>query len=250
MKYYQRISILLYIGFLFSGDSAFPLEDGQRQMGIFQPRIYGMKNNVEISTHPLLFIVKPNVKIKKYHGEIKGLALASRYSFDYPTLFLKLLQRDGIGGILADDPDIGKIPQLFVFQGEWLMTKRFSNYNITGKVGMSICPGCEIDMRHLADYPLIYPRMALYHYGIAANSGLDWDVEYSEKITVKTDIDLLFIPEEKIFMENKLLLTYQLSDKYALSGGYKLTHGFYPFSPNQGRWDIFPILDLNWSWEK
>ena len=64
MKYYQRISILFYIGFLFSGDSAFPLENGQRQMGIFQPRIYGMKNNVEISTHPLLFIVKPNVKIK------------------------------------------------------------------------------------------------------------------------------------------------------------------------------------------
>ena len=123
------IIIILNLSFLITGDYAYPLENGKHQMGIFQPRIYGMKNNVEISTHPLLFIVKPNVKIKKYHGELKGLALASRYSFDYPTLFLKLLQRDGDGGILADDPDIGKIPQLFVFQGEWLMTKRFSNYN-------------------------------------------------------------------------------------------------------------------------
>ena len=246
MKYYQRISILLYIGFLFSGDSAFPLEDGQRQMGIFQPRIYGMKNNVEISTHPLLFIVKPNVKIKKYHGEIKGLALASRYSFDYPTLFLKLLQRDGIGGILADDPDIGKIPQLFVFQGEWLNTKRFSNYNITGKVGMSICPGCEIDKRHLIDLPLAYPRMAIYHYGIAANSGVDMDY-HSDKISIKTDLDLIFLPEEDIFLEHKLLYKYQLSTKYILSVGYKLAYGKYPYGKQL---DIFPLVDLSWRWKK
>ena len=246
MKYYQRISILLYIGFLFSGDSAFPLENGQRQMGIFQPRIYGMKNNVEISTHPLLFIVKPNVKIKKYHGEIKGLALASRYSFDYPTLFLKLLQRDGIGGILADDPDIGKIPQLFVFQGEWLNTKRFSNYNITGKVGMSICPGCEIDKRHLIDLPLAYPRMAIYHYGIAANSGVDMDY-HSDKISIKTDLDLIFLPEEDIFLEHKLLYKYQLSTKYILLVGYKLAYGKYPYGKQL---DIFPLVDLSWRWKK
>ncbi|SVD06632.1 uncharacterized protein METZ01_LOCUS359486, partial [marine metagenome] len=27
---------------LFSDDYAYPLENGQRQMGVFQPRIYGM----------------------------------------------------------------------------------------------------------------------------------------------------------------------------------------------------------------
>ena len=219
-------------------------------MGVFQPRIYGMKNNLEISTHPFFFFVKPNVKVKKFHGEYKRIGIASRYSFDYPTLLIKLLQRDGIGGIFADDPDIGKVPQLFVFQGEWLATKQMSKYNITTKLGMSICPDCKIDSRHLADYPLTYPRMALYHYGIAANCGLDWDVTHSEKLEIKTDIDLFFIPEEKVFLENKLLFTYQLSDKYALSGGYKLTHGFYPFSTSKGRWDVFPLLDLSWSWGK
>ena len=96
MKYYYRISILLYIGLLFSGDSAYPLENGQRQMSIFQPCIYGMNNNLEISTHPLLFFVKPNIKVKKHHGEYKGLGMASRFSFDYPTPFLKLIQREGI----------------------------------------------------------------------------------------------------------------------------------------------------------
>ena len=73
MKIILQISfmILVVAGILLAGDTAYPLENGQRQMGIFQPRIYGMNNNLEITTHPLLFFVKPNVKVKKHHGEYK-----------------------------------------------------------------------------------------------------------------------------------------------------------------------------------
>ena len=247
MKYYHRISILLYIGFLFSGDSAYPLENGQRQMGAFQPRIYGMNNNLEISTHPLLFFVKPNVEVKKYLGEYKGVGMAWRFSFDYPTQLLKLIQREGKFGILSKDPDIGDIPNLFIFQGELLVTKKLPKYLLAGKVGMSICPRCEIDKRHLVDLPLAYPRMAVYHHGIAANAGIDWSYNYTEKITFKTDLDLIFLPEEDVFFEHKFLGNYNLSTKYTLSAGYKLTHGKYPFGK---QWDVFPIIDLSWRWEK
>ena len=247
MKYYHRISILLYIGLLFSGDTAYPLENGQRQMGVFQPRIYGMNNNLEISTHPLLFFVKPNVKVKKHHGEYKGLGMASRFSFDYPTPFLKLIQREGIFGILSKDPDIGDIPHLFVFLGELLLTKKSADFSLTGKAGLSICPSCEIDKRHLVDLPLAYPRMAVYHYGFASNLGLDLDYIYSEKISLKTDIDLFIIPGEDVFIENKFMINYQFSPKYTLTGGVKLTQGTYPFGKQL---DIFPLIDLSWSWEK
>ena len=87
MKITLKINFLILVvtGILLAGDTAYPLENGQRQMGVFQPRIYGMNNNLEISTHPLLFFVKPNVKVKKYHGIYKGLGMTSRFSFDYPT---------------------------------------------------------------------------------------------------------------------------------------------------------------------
>ena len=178
---------------------------------------------------------------------MRGFRKASRYSIDYPTPLLKLIQREGKFGILAKDPDIGEIPTLFVFQGEWLVTKKLPKYSLTGKVGMSICPSCEIDKRHLVDLPLAYPRMAIYHYGIAATAGVDWDYNYSEKITFKTDLDLIFLPEENVFFEHKLLGNYQLSTKYILSAGYKLTHGSYPFGK---QWDVFPIIDLSWRWDK
>ena len=239
--------ILVIAGILIGGDTAYPLENGQRQMGVFQPRIYGMNNNLEISTHPLLFFVKPNVKVKKNHGEYKGLGMASRISFDYPTPLLKLIQREGKFGILSKDPDIGDIPNLFVLQGELLVTKKSADYSLTGKAGLSICPGCELDKRHLVDLPLTYPRMTVYHHGFASNVGLDLDYIYSEKISLKTDIDLFFISDKDVFVENKFMINYQLSPKYTLTGGIKLTQGTYPFGKQL---DIFPLIDLSWSWEK
>jgi len=247
MQAYKQIYILLFLGIIFSDDNAYPIKIGSWQMGIFQPLIYGMNNNLEISTHPLLFFVKPNVRAKKYHGEYKGLGMASRFSFDYPTSLLKLIQREGIFGILSKDPDIGDIPHLFVFQGELLVKKKSANYSLTSKAGLSICPGCEIDKRHLVDLPLAYPRMAVYHYGFASNIGLDLDYIYSEKTSLKTDIDLFIIPDEDVFIENKFMINYQFSPKYTLTGGVKLTQGTFPFGKQR---DIFPIIDLSWSWEK
>jgi len=249
MKIILQISfmILVIAGILLAGDTAYPLENGQRQMGVFQPRIYGMNNNLEISTHPLLFFVKPNVKVKKHHGEYKGLGMASRFSFDYPTPLLKLIQREGIFGILSKDPDIGDIPNLFVFQGELLVTKKSADYSLTGKTGLSICPGCEIDSRHLVDLPLAYPRMLVYEKGFSTNIGLDFYYDYSEKISLNTDIDLFFISDKDVFVENKFIINYQFSPKYTLTGGVKLTQGTYPFGKQL---DIFPLIDLSWSWEK
>ena len=250
MKIVQYISLLIFTGILLAGDSAYTLENGKRQMGVFQPITYGMKNNVELSTHPLLFFIKPNVRVKKYLGEYKGLGMASRFSFDYPTPFLKLIQREGTFGILSKDPNIpnnGKIPNLFVFQGELLVTKKSADYSLTGKAGLSICPGCEIDSRHLVDLPLAYPRMLVYEKGLSTNIGLDFYYDYSEKISLKTDIDLFFISDKDVFVENKFMINYQLSPKYTLTGGIKLTQGTYPFGKQL---DIFPLIDLSWSWEK
>ena len=252
MKIILQISFILLVvgGILLANDTAYPLENGQRQMGVFQPRIYGMNNNLEISTHPLLFFVKPNVKLKKFYKEINGLGLASRYSFDYPTPLLKILQKKGIGGLLSNPNDVGKIPHLIVLQGELLATKIFTQHSVTAKLGMSTCLGCALDSRHLIDYDLAYPRMALYHHGIGANMGLDLDYIYSEKISLKADGDLLFLPEENVFIEHKFLIHYTLSSNYTLSGGYKYSYGYYPFNKREGLWNLFPLLDLSWQWNK
>ena len=238
------------LNILYPGDSAYPLENGKRSMGIFQPRIYGIKNNMELSTHPILFIIKPNARLKIFHGEKKSIGIASRYSLDYPTHLLRLIQHRGYFAFISEDPDIGEIPHLLVLQGEFLGTKKFLNYTLSGKLGISICPGCDLDPRHIIDYDLAYPRMALYQYGVGANMGLDWDYRKSQKISMKMDLDILFLPEEHSFLEHKFLFYYSFSEKYTLSSGYKFSYGYYPFDEKNGLWNLFPIIDLSWRWEK
>jgi len=76
---------------------------------------------------------------------------------------------------------------------------------------------------------------------------LDYYYKYSDKISLKTDVDLFIILDKDIFIENKFIIKYQFSPKYILTGGVKLTQGTYPFGKQL---DVFPLIDLIWSWEK
>ena len=242
-------TLLIYAHFLIAGDFAYPLIEGQRSNGIFQPKIYGMKNGLEVSTHPILFFVKPNIKVKKFIGEKHGFGIAGRVNIDYPTILLKILQRKKIGGMLADDPEVGEVPFMLFLSSEVLVTKILRKNSFTGKVGVSLCPGCKLDERHIIDLPIVYSRMAIYHSGFGSNLGVDYDFNPSEKIKIKMDLDLFFIPDDKMFTEHKMFISFRISEKYNFSTGYKLVNGVYPFTHGDSRWDIYPLIDVGWKWE-
>ena len=65
--YIKFLVIILLFRIGYSKDSALPIGNNNRQISLFQPYILGFEN-LEISTHPLLFLMKPNLKIKKYYG--------------------------------------------------------------------------------------------------------------------------------------------------------------------------------------
>ena len=65
--YHILIVIIINLGVLFPIDYAYPIENGAREMGVFQPRVYGMKKNLEISTHPF-----SRIKQKHDNGQQNG----------------------------------------------------------------------------------------------------------------------------------------------------------------------------------
>lgn len=239
-----KIIVLFYLGFLFSNDSALTIGEKNHQIGLFKP--YVMATEIlEISTHPILFFIKPNFKVKRYLGQKYNLDLASRFSFDYPSQLLKLIQREGTGGVLSIDPTIKKIPHLFIFQSELLVTKKMTFFNITNKIGLSFCPDCDLDSRNIVDLPIIYPRMKLYEKKILSNIGFDLEYFLSEKIILNTDLDFLILPKEGIFIEHKLLFNYFISKTISLTTGYKLSYGKYPYIRQI---DFFPLIDISFHW--
>ena len=89
---------------LLSKDFAYIKNPGIHSIGIFQPYTFNINKNLEFSTHPLLFFIKPNIKIKVFHKETKGLGIATRFSLDYPTHLLRLIQCRGYFDLITEDP--------------------------------------------------------------------------------------------------------------------------------------------------
>ena len=240
----KKIILLISLCFLFSKDSALSIGKNNRQIGIFQPYTMATKH-LEISTHPILFFIKPNFKVKRYIGKKYDLDIAGRFSFDYPTKLLEFIQRKGEFGILSIDPTIPKISNLFILQSEMLLTKKFPLFNITNKIGVSVCPSCNIDSRNIIDLPIIYPRMRLYQNKILSNIGFDLEYLSLQKFSFKTDIDFLILSIYDIFIEHKLLFDYFINKKISLTAGYKLAYGKYPYGYQL---DLYPIIDFSYHW--
>ena len=242
--------IISIIGFVFPTDIAYTLNTNEREIGVFQPFKYGIKNDVEISIHPILFFIMPNFSIKKYHKNFNNIGISSRYGINYPTYIINLLKKDGIGGFLSNENNIKKVPHFLTFRGEILATQRNSNHSITTKIGATICSGSNLDERDIIEYDLIYPRMTIYKYGWGTNIGIDWNYNFLHNLRFKSDLDLLLIKEEKPFIEHKLIIDYSLSDNIIISSGYKLSYGYYPFNIKTGLFNLFPIIDIKWKWKK
>ena len=242
--FFKKIIILISLSLLFSRDSALSIGENNRQISLFQPYIIATEQ-LEISTHPILFFVKPNFKIKRYIVKKYDFDFAGRFSFDYPTKLLEFIQRKGEFGILSIDPTIPKISNLFIVQSEMLITKQFLFLNLTNKIGISLCPSCDLDSRNIIDLPIIYPRMRLYQNKILSNIGFDLEYLYLEKFSFKTDIDVLILSINDIFFEHKLLFNYFINEKISLTTGYKLAFGEYPYG---SQIDLYPIIDFSYHW--
>ncbi len=222
---------------------------GERSMGIFQPLRLGVGHDFELTTHPGLFFIMPNLTVQKYHGKTGGWMLASRIYVAYPTLLLRTIQKNGIGGIIAPDPDIQKIPQLLYWRGEIRIGRELPRALVTLKSGVALgFGGTKLDERLWIDYPMVFHRMGVLFNGWGLNIGADFRYHLNPKMDILLDVDLFSLPGSAYsgFIEHKTILTWYGWNKLQLCGGYKLSHGEYPYG---SQWYLVPLIDLTWQWQ-
>lgn len=228
--------------------SAYTLPQGRWEIGLFQPLRYGQTDRLEWSTHPVLNLVIPNLTVKLAHGDKAGWVVASRHSLRYPTPLLRLVAREGIGGILAPDPDIEKFPPTLFWRSEVLLTRAVAERTfLTAKGGLAVVPKAgDIDSRSTIDLPVIFPRMAAMRQGFQLSLGLDGLVGLTDRLHIWTDGDLFLTPglDEALGFEHKGLLVFNKSQRFQLTLGYKLTFGNYPYGD---QWHLLPLFDLQWA---
>lgn len=228
-----------------SATAAHTLPKGRWEIGLFQPLRYGQTDRLEWSTHPILNLVIPNLSVKIAHGDGVGWQLATRHQLHYPTPLLRLVRREGTGGLIAPDLDI---PAILLLRSELLLTRTLGpSRQLTAKGGVALVAKTgAIDERATIDLPIIFPRMAAYRQGYQVNLGLDLLGQLFGRWGYGVDMDVFLTPgfDQPLAFEHMGLAFWRKSDRFQLLMGYKLTFGGYPFGD---QWHLLPLLDLQWA---
>ncbi len=232
----------------FSSGTARVLPAGRVETGIFQPTRWGLptKAEVELSLHPLLFFVMPNLTAKIGLGRARSLELATTQGLVYPTPLLRLLAREGTGGVLPPD---AKVPHLIAWECALLASRRLPrDHLVTVSVASTLGVRFGESDWPTIDLPLAYTRTAAFQRWLSARYGLDLDGRLAGGLHYFLDVDLHLLPFARgsVAVEHAGMLSWRRrTGGFAIHAGYKLVVGEYPFG-----WQVhvLPLVDLSWAW--
>ena len=225
-------------------NTAFNLKEGQYQVGIFSPLDYGYSDSLQLSTHPLLFFVMPNFDVKWLHSGFEGWQWASEHRFFAPTYLLRVLTREGTGGIISPEFDI---PQMVAFYNGLVFSKQLhSGQIISLKTGFQLAvKSSKLDNRTTIDLPFVYPRMKVFYSGYRINAGGNFIGKLTEAWGYDFSLDLFWA--EEMALENTGFVNWNSQGKTQIRLGYFLSYAQFPFGEQAHL--LFPLLDVVWKFE-
>ncbi|MGB8492596.1 MAG: hypothetical protein WCE64_16200 [Bacteroidales bacterium] len=217
------------------------LRAGQWETGIFQQFRFGLNDNLEIHSSLLLLPLIPNAGIKVSLGTMKGFTFASDHVLSYPTVFLNLVSRKGIGGLIPPEFDF---PFVLSFGNSILVSRAAGKKTlVTAYAGIyfSIRTG-KPDPQSTFDLPLVYPRMSHYYSGPAFRYGLSCRGAIVKRFCFDQGIQFFSITGNRnnFFAENTGSVLWS-SNRLGIKAGYILSYGKYPFGTH---WQMWPSIDL------
>ncbi len=233
--------------------TAYTLSQGRWEYGLFQPIRWGQSEDREISFYKLTALLMPGVNVKQRWLQRYQWTLSSTHSVYYPTPLLKIIAKEGIGGMISPEFDI---PNMVSLWNMALASKRVDpNRILTLKAGVAFgFGGLDLPEGSTIDLPLVYHRLAVYYNGWLMRFGADFNIRISKKWAYMVDGDLFLIPGMKgsLALEHKGLLTWEKSNNFHLTLGYKFIYGEYPDGypdDKTTRTHILPLIDFVWSRE-
>lgn len=246
------IGIFSYSG-LFSQDSltknywtdgiACNIPKHRLELGLFTASRYGITNTLELSAHPLMFFLMPQVKVKVGWGEYSGFILATEHGIFYPTVFMRLVATKGTGGLIS--PEF-TIPQMFAISNRFLVSYRPFKYAfLSAHAGITFAVKFgPLDPQSTIDLPVIYPRLAVFYNQPEFDVGIDFRGKFIPRFGWLINVQNFIVcgTEQNYFLENKGVLAYtSKKETLRVEAGYKLCFGKYPAGP---QWHLLPVIDL------
>lgn len=247
------ISIFCYSSILFAQDNpvmnkwsyntAYLMKTGKWESGFFQPFRYGINKNLEVYTHVLMLPLIPSGGVKIAIRKFRDVALSTEHSLSYPTPFLNIMSRKGIGGLISPEYDFS--PILSIYNAILISSEITPSMLATAHAGFSFAlRGQKPDPQSTIDFPLFYPRMAHYYEGTSIKLGVAVKGSIIDNLFYEGSVKSFIITRSgnNMFLENSGTIMWALGRSFRIKGGYVLAYGKYPYVTP--KWQIFPTLDL------
>jgi len=230
---------------IWSSGTAFPVQAGRLEFGIFMPAAYGLSESLELTTHLLPNIYMPNAGLKWSHGSVGPYQWATRHSIYYPTPLLNLVAKEGIGGLIS--PEF-TIPDMLAVHNEMMLTRAWDPHLLTTlKLGVTVAFGSgDLDPRSTIDLPLVFPRLSVFYNTYSIRTGLNFQGRIFFRWHYHMATDLFFLPgaEEGFAFEQTAFLLWRKNPRFQSGFGCKLTYAEYPFGT---QWHLIPVFDTQWA---
>jgi hypothetical protein len=235
---------------LWSGGSALTVPKGRFEIGLFQRSHYGLTDRVELSTHPVLLFALPHVELKATALETRHAAIGVSARLAYPTPFLRLVSREGAGGLL---PATSRPPQAIQIEIDdvttlfWLPWQRASLW-----AGLAVAPHASFTERELPllDFPFLYPRFAPLYAPVVPRAAIELEGRVAWRIFYDLLLRGTLMPQlpyvgSAIAVEENAGLELRISDHVAVSAGLLASEAEYPIG---WRLHLLPYLDARVGW--
>lgn len=224
-----------------SGRRAETLEDGRFEVGVFSPLRYGITDKLELSTHPLLFFVVPNLSAKISWTEERPWRIGTRHGIHYPTPLLNVVSREGAGGVLPATTDV---PHIIALTNEVLATTTIPLFRrwVTMRLGFTVAPNIGGEIIPPMEMPIVFPRTAAYSSMIVGHAGIALEGEIYGPFYFFLDTALFTIPgfEGSYAFENTLELSWRPGQRFMLAAGARGIYGGYPWGTQT---HVVPLID-------
>jgi hypothetical protein len=233
-----------------SGQSALTLPRGRLEIGLVRGSRYGISDRVEAELHPVLFFALPHLEIKANAYQARWAAVAARARMSYPTPFLRLVSREGTGGLL---PATSRPPQAIQVEGDVVGTLFWMPRQLaTLSAGLAVAPHARFGEQDLPllDFPFLYPRFApLYtvlvpRAALALEGVVAWRIFYALALRGYVMPELPYVGNA-IAVEQDAAIEYRISAHVAVSVGLLAAETEYPIG---WRLHLLPYLDVRVGW--
>ncbi len=230
------------VRYSWSSNTAYLLQAGKWESGIFQPLRYGLNNKLEIHSNAIVLPLIPNAGIKIALGSWDGFIFSSDHILSSPTIFLNFVSRKGIGGLISPEFDF---PLIISISNSIIVSKQVCSGSLfSGYAGFVFAiRGDKPNPQSTIDLPLVYPRMAHFYEGATFRSGMSYKGAFSKKLFYEEGLQFFIVTRNKnnFFAENSGNLMWAAGRAIRIKGGYILSYGKYPFGSH---WQLWPSIDL------